>query len=389
MIEDYDHHLIRTATTFADRITENGFESLCEATEGPQSLFEEFWYDYNADGWQAVNKEVDCLAWAMGVCYIYGFIEHDRGNLAESEAYFFAKDLAMFAYPLSEGVITTTDVVDSVTQYRELLDIKDSLEWANLSAEAKRTKAGETRLDIADMTGHDIEFYLDLSTKQIFQELSDREKQALGVRNVDSRDFEIGREDWDDPWQPLAEDDEAHRLLEQNSAERARRLGLSEEVYSERWFLPHKAVESYTDGCFAARYAELAGATLLDQFDTQAQVFTRDAGAETKRAIAERTLKESDGLRGPGNLALYYALPVELHDTKTGIATRRIPHAVAPHLKATQLRRVYDEGVDYNDVRNFALSYNQEIDTSLDRWAGFLNWCDGPEPITHLRSRTH
>jgi hypothetical protein len=381
MMERTDHQLLRTANSVADRITENGYDSVADVADHPQELFDTFYYQYDADRWQAVNKEVDSLSWAVGVCYMLGFIAHDRGDIAASEAYFFAKDLNMFGYPLSQGTITTEDVVAATKQYSEILEIKDAMEWSRLSAEAKRTKASEAPQCVENLTGNDLEFYLDLSTKQVYEELTDTEKQALGVRDVDTRDFEIGREDWDDPWQPLTTDDEAQHLIEQKSAERARRLGLSEALYSERWFIPHKAVEPYSAGCFAARYAELAGATLLDQFDAQAMVFTRDAEPERKQTTTTRTVKESDGLRGPGTLALYYALPVELHDAKTGIATRRIPHTVAPHIKATQLRSVYDDGVDHNDVRNFGLSYRQEVDQSLSGWDEFLEWCNGREPI--------
>lgn len=381
--EDFDHQLIHTAHRVAERITEDGHHSLSDV-EPPEKLFEEFRYQYTGDTWDAVNEDVDGLAWAMGVCYALGFLAHDRGNLAASESYFFAKDLNMFAYPISEGVITPSDVLEGTKRYRELLDIKDALEWVALSDEAKRTVAADTYPDIHQVTGHEIDSYLDFTVTQIDDDLSERAKQALGVRDVDSTDFIIGREDWSDPWQPLAEHNDTRRLFEAKSIQRAQCLGLSEELYSEGWFTPHKTVDSYSEGCFAARYAELRGATLLDQFDQQAAVFRGDPGTQSKQTITEQTIKDSDGLKGPGSLALYYSIPVELHDEKSGIATRRIPHAVAPHLKATQLPRVYDGDIDCADVRNFGLSYRQSVDTAADSWEAFLAWCEGPDPISEL-----
>ena len=295
---------------------------------------------------EAVHDWCDTLALKMGAWITAGFAEHDRGRIRTADRYFFIKDVQFFAYPLLMGSVRPEELVEASMAYSRALDVKDCFEYANLSRAAKRELAEDDRNLHSQ--------YFELPTRAVF-DLSDREKERLGVREVSTR---LCRSDGSVDL--MRKDRSGIDLLRDQFRRRERSLGIPERLYSdyELWWIDHKTVDPYLLKSCIPRYAELGVATQLDGFTDQARGLARILNG-TDEDLERLSLKPSDGLGGPGPLAAYYGVGIENHDFHSEISRKRMPLDVAPFYKAALLPLIVSD-YDVEDVIEFGLSHGMD-----------------------------
>lgn len=321
-----------------------------------------------------INEELDELANGMGVCAAEGFKQHDKGNFQKAATHFFAKDVNMFGDLVTRGLITEEDILEASRAYTECLRIKDCYELANLPSFMREEVASRTEQAVEKATGEHgerfgegLDSYRGLSTKEIYEIISQEEREALGIREVNSRDFwneNRGEEHWDS----FLEDEDGIKLLEEKCNDRANALGLEEDLYSETWFILHKAVENYLKDCYKSRYSELAGATQLEEFNNRARALKSD----NKREKMKLNPKPSDGLAGPGSIGMNYGISVEGHDYHSPLAVLKMANSVAPFYKASLLS-IFEDHVEYNHIAVEDFGHTWKDEEMFEKWQDYYS----------------